>query len=280
MRITSSIAAIALCLSCDAAIAQNQFVERVPTGFVEDGNPVSLELVVFKPAGEGPFPTLVFNHGSVSNGNDPREVSHTVTYPALATFFNEHGWMVVFPQRRGRGQSGGRYAEGWDPDRGRYSCAPSTSLAGLEHALQDLDVVTTHLQRRTDVDLTRMLIGGHSKGGILSMALAAKWPDRYIGVINFVGGWVGERCETAEEINTRTFSRSATFPRATLWLYGEGDPIYRMAHSRKNFEAFLFAGGKGSFHALSLGPLRNGHQLVRSREAWQDTLATFVKALP
>ena len=269
----------ALSLLAAASGAQALSALKIATALQEDGRPVALELVIARPAGDGPFPTLVFNHGSVGNGNDPREVSHTVTYPELAAFFNERGWMVVFPQRRGRGQSDGRYAEGWQPEAGRYACDPSVSLAGLERATQDLAEVTGYLATRTDVDPKRMLIGGHSKGGLLAMVVAASQPERFAGVLNFVGGWVGERCETAEQINGDSFRKAAVFPGPTLWLYGERDPYYRIAHSQGNFAAFTAAGGKGRFQVLTFGPFRNDHQIVRSRAIWTEPMAQFLQGL-
>lgn len=266
-------------LSGATASAQEMSVQRIDTALLEDGRPVVLELVIARPAGDGPFPTLVFNHGSVSNGNDPREVTHTVTYPELAAFFNERGWMVVFPQRRGRGKSEGRYAEGWQPEAGRYACEPAAALAGLEHAIQDVGAVTDHLVTRTDVNPARMLIGGHSRGGLLAMVFAAARPQRFLGVLNFVGGWVGERCEAAEQINGASFRRAAAFPGPTLWLYGERDPYYRIAHSQGNFAAFTAAGGKGTFQTLSFGPFRNDHQIVRSRAIWTEPMARFLNGL-
>ncbi len=249
------------------------------TAWLEDGRPVTLELAIFKPAGQGPFPTLLFNHGSVGNGNDTREVTHTVTYPELAGFFNERGWMVVFPQRRGRGKSGGRYAEGWRPEAGRYACDPAAALGGLNHALQDMDAVAQHLSSRADVDPARMLIGGHSKGGILAMVFAAQQARRFTGVLNFVGGWVGERCGTADTINTPSFVQSAAFAGPTLWLYGQRDPFYSLDHSQRNFAAFLSAGGQGAFHTLTLGMLRNDHQIVRHRALWETILAQYLEGL-
>jgi pimeloyl-ACP methyl ester carboxylesterase len=265
---------------CNATVgAQEVVLQKISTSLLEDGQPVALELAIFKPVGNGPFPTLVFNHGSVSNGNNPKEVTHTVTYAELAAFFNERGWMVVFPQRRGRGKSEGRYAEGWQPGSGRYACDPGVSLAGLDHAMQDMGEVTQHLKSRTDVDQKRMLVGGHSKGGILAMAFAAKQPESFAGVLNFVGGWVGERCETAEQINTPIFAKAAAFTGPTLWLYGERDPYYSIAHSKKSFAAFTSAGGNGSFHTLTFGSFRDDHQIVRNRAIWSENMVLFLDKL-
>lgn len=40
------------------------------TELQEDGKPIRLEYVVYKPAGDGPFPVLVFNHGSTGSGRN------------------------------------------------------------------------------------------------------------------------------------------------------------------------------------------------------------------
>lgn len=270
----------AVLLACSVAVgAQEVLLQKISTGLLENGHPVALELAIAKPAGNGPFPTLLFNHGSVSNGNNPKEVTHTVTYAELAAFFNERGWLVVFPQRRGRGKSEGRYAEGWQSELGRYSCDPSLSLEGFERATQDIGEVTRYLKSRADVDQTRMLIGGHSKGGILAMAFAATQPERFVGVLNFVGGWVGERCETADKINIPVFVNAAAFPGPSLWLYGARDPYYSLAHSQKSFTAFTSAGGKGSFHILTFGVLRNDHQIVRNRAVWSGPMSLFLDRL-
>lgn len=117
-RRTDTLASAVLLSLCSAAVgAQAVVLQRIGTNLLEDGRPVALELAISRPPGDGPFPTLVFNHGSVNNGNDPREVSRTVTYVELAAFFNERGWMVGVPQRRGRGKSDGLYAEGWQLER-------------------------------------------------------------------------------------------------------------------------------------------------------------------
>jgi dienelactone hydrolase len=221
----------------------------------------------------------LFTHGSVGNGNDPKEVAFSAGYPELARYFTEQGWQVAVLQRRGRGRSGGLYAEGWQPDRGRYVCEPALARAGLQRGIDDMDAATRQLLTWPDVDRSRLLVGGHSKGGLLAMAFAARQPGRFLGVLNFVGGWVGERCEFAEQINTPAFVTAATVGRPTLWLYGERDPYYSLAHSRKNFEAYRGAGGQGAFEVLSLGPLRNDHQIVRSPAVWQAAMDHYLQTL-
>lgn len=164
--------------------------ERATTPFLEDGQAVGLEVVLFRPLEEGRYPTLVFNHGSTGDGSDPSEFSVTFTSKAIAAYFVDRGWMVAFGQRRGRGRSDGLYDEGFTPDRSGYSCEEDLALAGAERALEDLEALTEWMRNRTDVDTTRMLIGGMSRGGILSVAYVARRPEVYRAAINFVAaGW-------------------------------------------------------------------------------------------
>ncbi len=253
--------------------------EWIPTPFVEDGRPVRLELLVRKPTGTGPFPTVVFNHGSTGRGHDPSLFTRSWWSAPVAEYFVERGWMVLFPQRRGRGASGGRYDEGFTADRRAYSCEAALSLPGIDRALQDLDAVMGHVRTRTDVRQESILIAGQSRGGILSVAYAGERPDAFVGVVNFVGGWVGTGCRAAGLINTTAFRRGVRFPRPMLWLYGEDDEYYPLGHSRSNFDAFLAAGGKGTFESRRVPGRDRGHGLIRYPELWRDPVDRYLETL-
>src|SRR5215813_12655696 len=88
-----------------AAQSTRERSELVATGLVEGGKPIRLEVVTFKPPGQGPFPLAVINHGSTGRGNNPALFTETWFNVGLADFLNQRGWMVAFPQRRGRGKS-------------------------------------------------------------------------------------------------------------------------------------------------------------------------------
>lgn len=255
-------------------------VVRVPTPFVENGAPVTLEMVIYKPEGAGPFPTVVFNHGSTGIGNDPTLFKQTWAPERTARWFTQRGWLIAFPQRRGRGQSDGLYDEGLTAKREHYSCEPAIALAGFDHAVADLDAAVAWLQRSPDVDTRRMEIAGQSRGGILAVAYAGMRPDVFQGAINFVGGWMSDKCpgNTADAINPVAFRRGAAFAKPTLWLYGENDPYYAMSHSRKNFEAFREAGGKGRFERFTLEPGMNGHGLIAQQGVWGNVVEGYLGA--
>lgn len=281
--VIASATARAGCESASAWDAQRclpfaiRHTERAATPFVENGQPVTLEVVFFTPlAGTPPWPAVIFNHGSTGNGSDPSLFRQTFTSEPIAKFFADRGWMVAFPQRRGRGQSDGLYDEGFLPDRSAYSCVAAQSLPGFDRALADLDAATDHLRARPDVDTARFVEAGTSRGGILSIAHVAGRPADFRGAINFVGGWLGEGCGEYLVVNRNSFVRGAGFPRPTLWLYAENDTFYTVAHSRANFDAFIAAGGQGSFQVYTRAPGFNGHFLINDPVLWAADVESYI----
>jgi dienelactone hydrolase len=256
-------------------------ITRLETELTEAGQRIALETVLFKPAGIGSFPLLVFNHGSTGNGRQPTSFRRTRSYYALAEFFVDRGWMVAFPQRRGRGNSDGTYDEGLEPDRSKgYSCDPNLALSGVDRALGDIEAAIAALRRRADVDGKRLVIGGQSRGGILAIAYAGRHREQVLGVINFVGGWLGTiGCRSAADVVHTTMARQgATFVHPTLWLYGHGDPYYSVEHSRSNHDAFIKAGGQGAFLAFEV-PGRDGHNVIAYPELWHDAVERYLTTL-
>jgi dienelactone hydrolase len=262
----------------DAVVAWTRAkFELLETGLIEDGKPVRLETVIFKPNGAGPFPLAVINHGSTGIGTDPAIAKQTWFAADLADFLNERGWMVAFPQRRGRGKSDGLYDEGFSEDRKLgYACDTIRSVRGADRGLSDIDAAISALRRRPDVAPTPVLIGGQSRGGVLAVAYAGLHPAQIFGVINFVGGWLGEACSRASTVNQALFERGAHYGRPTIWLYGKGDPFYSIAHSRSNFAAFEKAGGQGTFFEFGGNP---GHFVFADPDLWSGPIDRYLDAL-
>jgi pimeloyl-ACP methyl ester carboxylesterase len=187
--------------------------------------------------------------------------------------------MVAFPQRRGRGRSDGLYDEGFAPDRAQgYSCDPGRSLPGADRTLDDINAAIAALRRRPDVAAGPVLVGGASRGGVLAIAYAGMHPEQVLGVLNFVGGWLGEGCRTAGEINGTLFQRGGKFARPTLWLYGQHDSFYSIEHTRSNFDAFEKAGGIGEFFEFAV-PGGSGHRLTGYPSLWTGAVEKYLIAI-
>ncbi len=253
--------------------------EFLQTNLIEDGKPVLLEAVMFRPPGAGPFPLAVINHGSTGSGTNPALFTETWFSIDLADFLNDRGWIVAFPQRRGRGKSNGLYDEGFAKNRTfGYTCDIDRTTRGADRALGDIDAAIAALRWRQDVASGPLLIGGVSRGGVLSIAYAGQHPRQVAGVINFVGGWLGEGCPTATAVNHSLFERGAVFPKPTIWLYGQHDRFYSMAHSRDNFAAFEKAGGRGQFVEFDM-PFGQGHSLADHPNLWSGPIGSYLSAL-
>lgn len=95
---------------------------------------VKLKVFVAAPSGPGPHPTIVFHHGSTGRGH-PAMYGRRWCPAVLQQWFTERGWMVLFPQRRGRGGSEGRYAEGLRNEGGGFSCERPTAGIHAGHEL-------------------------------------------------------------------------------------------------------------------------------------------------
>ncbi|WP_374380213.1 alpha/beta hydrolase family protein [Dongia sp.] len=232
---------------------------------------VRLEVVVAKPQRDGPCPTIVFNHGSTGRGQNRSLYRRTVSPAVAANYFSEKGWMVLFPQRRGRGKSGGAYGEGLSADGSGYSCDVDIAIAGFERAVEDMDAVVHHLRERSDVDQSRLAIGGVSRGGVLAIGYAGMRPNTFRGAINFNGGWLGRGCSSHEVVNPRLFERGASAGIPTLWLHGSYDQYYRIRHCRNNFDRFVAAGGRGTFIAAPMG-----HALLFKPALWKDHVDRYL----
>jgi dienelactone hydrolase len=242
-----------------------------------DGSTVKLAVITHKPPGPGPFPTVIFHHGSTGRGTDPSLFDRPYDPRIQAQWFTARGWAVIAPSRRGRGGSEGFYDEGFGLDRSRgYTCEAPLSLAGADRALRDLDAITPTLLAQPFVDRSRVAIAGQSRGGILAVAWSGRQPATPRAVINFVGGWMGAGCSTASTINRTLFERGVPYGQATIWLYGDKDPFYPLSHSRSNFAAFREAGGKGAFHDYAPPDGLNGHLIGSAPSLWSATLEAYL----
>lgn len=253
--------------------------EMLDTELTENGRAARLQAIIYRPTGDGPFPLAVLNHGSTGSGRDPGIAKSPWSDLTLARFLTDRGWLVAFPQRRGRGNSDGLYDEGFARNRAEgYACNPKRSLPGADRALTDIAAAIRALRNRDDVADGPVLMGGVSRGGILSAAYAGMYPDEISGVINFVGGWMGSLCRNASHINQTLFRRAASYAKPTIWLYGRQDPFYPISHSKENFDAFSAAGGEGTFHVFST-PSGNGHFVNMYEGLWRDLLDDYLTKL-
>jgi dienelactone hydrolase len=134
-----------------------------------------LEAYLYRPSGDGPFPLIVYNHGSAQPGEE------AVEWPApfIARMFVPAGYAVLVPERRGYGKSeGAPFSTAIGQDRGERFLRRQQDEAG------DINAAVEYVLKefRAAIDTRRIVIMGWSFGGIVT-TLAASRSDRFAGVI-------------------------------------------------------------------------------------------------
>src|SRR5215471_9702320 len=119
----------------------------------------SLHGFLWKPEGPGPFPAILWNHGSEKLPG---------SQPVLAKFYTEHSYVFFVPHRRGQGRSPGEYIQEL------VMQAPPGERARRmvelqQAAVQDVVAAVAYLKAQPFVDASRLVISGCSYGGIQTL---------------------------------------------------------------------------------------------------------------
>jgi len=137
---------------------------------------LTLRGLLWRPTGAGPFPAVLFNHGSGST-TDPVSMEEPST---IGPLFARHGYVFLFLFRQGIGLSRGRGTADGDL-MARALAAEGVQgrnrvqmqlLEGEE--LDEADAGLVFLRNLPKVDPRRVAIAGHSFGGSLTLLLAAR----------------------------------------------------------------------------------------------------------
>jgi carboxymethylenebutenolidase len=166
--------------------SQGQSLSEPETVVVESGG-LKLRGLLWSPAGAGPFPAVLFNHGNGSPDPTKQPV-------VLGPVFARHGYTFLYLFRRGAGLSA---------DQGPNSGALMRRALGekgqearneLQLQLQEVELGDVmaglmFLRSRPKVDGRRVAIVGHSFGGQLTL-LAAERDTGIRAAVTFAAGAV------------------------------------------------------------------------------------------
>jgi dienelactone hydrolase len=204
-----------------------------------DGREYSLAARLYRPAGSGPFPLVVINHGTPP---DPAKRSRTkLGFGRAARWFAAQGYAVVLALRPGFGASDGSYLEG------AGSCADMDYLqAGRKTAAIEAAIVRS-AAALPSIDPSRIIVVGQSAGGFGAVALAGDPPPGVRAVISFAGGRGGNGhdhiCGGADRLVAAetAFGHANTLPQ--LWLSAANDHFFPMPVARRMAQAYRAASG-------------------------------------
>ena len=209
----------------------NEQILRVNIG---QTTPLELQVTVFKPPGNGPFPALIINHGK-AEGNAKEQAR--ARYYSVAREFVRRGYAVVLPMRRGFAGSDGTYVSS--------GCQLLNSIVSQAN---DVVGITRWMTQNPMFDATRMVMFGQSYGGVTSLGVAALDPKAIKLVVNFAGGL--KVISPSRPCDWQTGLVDAMPPLAnrakipTLWFYGDNDSYFPPDLARLMAESYRQSGGQ------------------------------------
>lgn len=145
---------------------------------------MTLRGVIYRPTGNGPFPVILFNHGSGK--------SYTKELAAVGPAYASHGFAFFAPSRRGQWLSAatGHYViDSLDAiEKSQGMDARNKLLVTLMKGeqLDDVRAALKYITTKSYVQKDRVVVAGNSYGGIVTM-YAAAYLDGLWAAVNFAG---------------------------------------------------------------------------------------------
>ena len=221
-------------------------------------------------------PLVIINHGT--SDLTRMAVSMPVFY-WLSRWFVNRGYVVVLPQRRGHGATGGPLVESVG------TCAKPNHFASGQVAADDVAAVVDYMNQQDFAAPSQTVVVGVSTGGWASLALASRNPPNVRAVVNFAGGRGGHAggesnaiCGEAELIKAAgAFGATAHIP--TIWFYAKNDSYFSPELAKQMAAAWSDGGGQADLHVLPAYS-DDGHEIVDDRAGWDiwgPALARFLE---
>jgi dienelactone hydrolase len=234
---------------------------------------IELEAVVHKPSGPGPFPVVIFNHGTLE---PPLGRGRADNPLGFANYLTARGIALVVPMRKGFADSGGESEES-------FECSANAVKQGLDAAMKSLVAAHGYLQKTAWVDANKLVWIGHARGGVLATAFAAQYPDRALASMNFSGAWVSERCVVAakEDFNAPLFKQAGGLAKKpSAFFYGTADRSIPPALADSYVKAFTEAGGKTAYYNYRQATAATSYSLFFNyQRLWLSEFDAFMKTL-
>ena len=230
--------------------------------------------LLYRPAGRGPFPVVLFNHGSAPG------MLNTQAFDAIGPVITARGWAFFAPYRRGQGLS--RDVGPYIGDemaaaraKGGMSLAAETMvrLLSTDH-LSDQMAALAWLQSQNFVQADKIAVMGNSFGGIEVVLGAEQFG--YCAAVDLAGGaetW--DLAPTLRDVMNRA-AQNARSP--MLFIQAEND--FSLAPSKVLFNTMRAANRPAEIKIFpSFGTsAQDGHSFAyRGVNIWRDEATGFIE---
>jgi carboxymethylenebutenolidase len=222
---------------------------------------------LYKPAGAGPFPAILWNHGSERLPG---------WQPDLAAFFTGRGFAFFLPHRAGHGKSAGRFlAEEVDGARGPPR-GDRTMVQTQEDANRDVVAAGEWLLKQPFVNAKSAAMVGCSFGGIQTLLSAEKG----LGFKAFIAFAPGAKSWANAALQER-LKRAVANARAPVFILQAAndfstDPVRTLGPIAEK------KGGRSKLYPAFGSTAQDGHwafaTLRRGSDVWGADVLEFLRA--
>jgi carboxymethylenebutenolidase len=272
---TLLLASAGMMVALDRSPSNGHETVIVPSGMLR------LKAFLWKPAGSGPFPAVLFNHGA--GGTDAAHTGGfaiTAAAKKLGPTFAKYGYAFLYLFRRGQGLSADQgpfmrdILEREKRAKGEEARNHTQFVLLTTDHLDDVTAALSFLKSLHEVDARRIAVVGHSSGRQLTL-LAAEHDSTLRAAVTFSAA--ARSWESSSEIRERMLSavRKTTVP--LMLLHAANDysvvPGHAMAHELASL---------AKPHSLKIYPpvgktLGDGHNFVYAViDQWEDDVFRFL----
>jgi len=243
-----------------------------PDTVVVHSGSLTLRGLLWRPDGPGPFPAVLYNHGSGPQSDATRPTK-------LGPMFARHGYVVLYLFRRGAGLSGNQGTNSEElmnralAENGQEA-RNEVQLRLLDAELGDVRAGLAVLRARSEVDASRIAVVGYSFGGQLALLLAEHDANVRAGVVfgAAAGSW-----EASPKLRDRLLAAVRRTTAPVFFIHAAND--YSVTPGQA-LDAEMARAGRS--HALKLYPAvgstpKEGHDFIHQRiSTWEPDVFAFL----
>lgn len=255
-----------------------QVIEPPDTVTVRSGN-LLLKGLLWRPAGKGVFPSVIFCHGSYESNNLRYDAVQQTS--VLGPLFARNGFIFLGLFRQGTGLSKDHGESTADlmsralKEKGQEE-RNSVQMHQLQtNDLQDMSSGLEFLRQRKDVDIDHMAVIGHSFGGSLAL-LVAEHDPLLKAVITF--GAAGFSWNVSPQLRAELINAVKKIDVPVMLIYAQNDYSLTPAYALDSVMTMT-----DKHHVLKIYPQygkssTEGHNIIFLKpDLWKEDVFKFLR---
>jgi len=255
-----------------------QVLEPPDTVTVSSGS-LLLKGLLWRPSGEGIFPSVVFCHGSYETSDSKYDPVQQTS--VLGPLFAKNGYIFLGLFRQGTGLSKGQGKNSADlmskalKENGQQARNEVQMRQLRSNDLQDISSGIEFLKHRKEVDANRIALIGHSFGGSLALLVAENDPTLRAVIVFGAGGY---SWNMSPLLRTGLIEAVKRINVPVMLAYAQNDYSLTPAYA---LDSLMTLSGKQ--HLLRVYPqygksLTEGHNIIFLKtDLWKEDVFDFLR---